>query len=596
MRISIFAKLALSFLVIVAGVMGFLANRAGFELEKSFDDLVIQRQERMASGFELEVDQLLMGLESQLAGMAIDPALMLQLVEGDRSLIDRTRDLRRIAALDRLWVVSPEGVLLAESHKSTGAAEQYAFGDDLLDPPGTYTGTLIRALEGETVWKVGVEEIAADTFFVAEVFMPITIYDGLLGRDQVEAVLWGAQEIDTDFMVRAAGLAGAELIAESPDFDALTSLPEGSIDSELIRTLSLGHREIILDDETYGLATLPFPGTETGSSETPVTLYLLVPKSDLLERRQRLMQAIGIEAAIGAVVALLLAFLLAKTITLPIERLKTAVTGLASGDISRRADVHSRDEVEDLVNAFNTMADDLEVNTRRLVEAEKLSAWREVARRLAHEIKNPLSPIKLSMQNLVRIYGRDPETYESTLHETSETILEEVERLRTLADEFSNFARMPKPVLMPTDILDVIRGAVSLFEKSGAGAKIELTCPDSLPRVMLDRDAMSRVLTNLVKNAQEAMKGRTGSIDVSVELVGIGGSPWVRIMIRDRGVGMDEEALKQSFNPYFTTKRGGSGLGLAIVQSVVSEHGGRIRIASEVGEGTLVTLELPSKE
>jgi nitrogen fixation/metabolism regulation signal transduction histidine kinase len=242
------------------------------------------------------------------------------------------------------------------------------------------------------------------------------------------------------------------------------------------------------------------------------------------------------------------------------------------------------------------MADDLEANTRRLVEAEKLSAWREVARRLAHEIKNPLSPIKLSIQNLVRVFRGSPETFESTLNETSETILQEVERLKTLADEFSNFARMPKPALAPTNLADVVRGTVALFDSPGADVTIELDCPADLPAVMMDRDAMSRAFTNLLKNALEAMEGRKGKVRVAAERFRIGHAPWVRVIFLDQGAGMNEEALKQSFNPYFTTKRGGSGLGLAIVQSVVSDHGGRIHIASELGKGTMVTVELPTGE
>jgi signal transduction histidine kinase len=605
MRISIFAKLALTFLVIVAGVVWFLAARAGRELEKSFDALVIEREERMASGIGAEVDLLLNGLESQLSGMAVNQDLKGLLVErgtalstvGDRALIEYVNDLRAIAGLDRLWVVSVHGILLAESHESAEEPRQYAFGDDFLDPPGTYTDSLMQALSGDTVKKVGVEQIAADSLFVAEVFIPITTYDGLLGRYQVEAVLWGAQQLDTDFMTRASRLAGAELVVESSHFSPLTSLPQGMIDPNLLARLGEGQREISLGNEIYVPATLPFPGSVTESPDSSVTLHLLVPKSDLLERNRRLMEAIFIEAAIGAVVALLFAFLISKSITLPIERLKTAVMGLAAGDLSRRAEVHSLDEVEDLVHAFNMMADDLEHNTRRLVEAEKLTAWREVARRLAHEIKNPLSPIKLSVQNLVRTYGRgDSKNYENTLNETSETILEEVERLRTLADEFSNFARMPKPVLVPTDVSEIVRSAASLYDKAVSGAKIDMKIGSNLPEIMADRDALSRVLKNLLKNAQEAMEGRTGSIEISAEPVRIGGMPWVRISVLDHGVGMDEEALKHSFNPYFTTKRGGSGLGLAIVQSIVSEHGGRIRIASELGKGTLVVLELPGSE
>jgi nitrogen fixation/metabolism regulation signal transduction histidine kinase len=407
-------------------------------------------------------------------------------------------------------------------------------------------------------------------------------------------VLWGATEIDNEFMARTADLAGGQLVVMGPDIQPITSwLQSGeAMDPALMDDIARGKSETVLRGETCSLASLPFPGSGE-SAYGEMRLHLLIPKSDLLARRRALLGAIIFEAVFGGLIAIVFAFLIAKSITLPVETLKNAVSGLASGDLRKRAEVSSHDEVEDLVRAFNRMADDLEVNTRRLVEAEKLSAWREVARRLAHEIKNPLSPIKLSIQNLVRVYNGNPSTFEKTLTETSDTILEEVERLKTLADEFSNFARMPKPALSAGDISEVLRGAVALFDRPEIGVKIDLHASDNLPHVMLDRDAISRIFTNLLKNAVEAMQGREGQITVSAGGVKIGDGRWVQVTVADQGVGMDENSLKQIFNPYFTTKRGGSGLGLAIVQSIVSEHNGRIRIASELGKGTIVTIEFP---
>ncbi|MFH1676778.1 MAG: ATP-binding protein [bacterium] len=597
MRISIFAKLALTFLVTVASLVAFLAWSAVRELDKDFSSLVLERETRMERGIGLEVDLLLNGLESQLQGMADNFDLRRRLVDrlaqpgNDAEIIDRIEELRNIAHLDFLWLVAPDGTLLASGH------DPDSFGYSLLDPGGTYTEHIKEAIDGETVRAVGVESIGAHSIFVAEVVLPVTMTDRFLEREQVIGILWGAKNIDKDFMARAADLAGAELVAVAHDISPLVSWGESgqAVDLSLLDALVQGQNEIVLRNQTYGLATVPFPGSETENPDSSVKLHLLIPKSDLLERKQVMLKGLLIEVVFGAIVAILLAFLIAKSITFPIERLKTAVSSLASGDLSRRVEVHSRDEVEDLVKAFNIMADDLEANTRRLVEAEKLSAWREVARRLAHEIKNPLSPIKLSVQNLVRVYGRNRDGFEKTLNETSETILEEVDRLKTLADEFSNFARMPKPLLAPTDLAEVLKGVTGLFATPGDKIGVELKIQNDLPALMLDRDAMSRALINLLKNAKESMREGEGKIVVEAKSRNLSGMRWVRIRVIDQGVGMDRDALKQSFNPYFTTKRDGSGLGLAIVQSIISEHGGRIRIESEPGKGTIATIELPVK-
>jgi len=601
MRISIFTKLALTFLVTIVGLVTFLGVSAAKEFDQSFAALVQDREATVAGGIGLEVNLLLDELERRLGGMEENFDFRNSLIDRleerapQDELIARVAELRNISAVEFLWLVSPDGILLAAGH------DDKAFDDNMLNPGGVVNERLSRALNGETVRAVDVETISAEREFVAEVFLPVTRYDRFLERDQVLGVLWGAERIDTDFITRSANLANAEIVAVAPDVKPVASWlgPTDTLDPAVLQALISGDREITLEGKIYQIAALAFPGSEPESSSEVATLHLLIPKSDLINRRRALLGSILLELAAGGLVAILLAFLVAKSITFPIERLKTAVTALASGEMTGRVEVHSRDEVEDLVRSFNQMADELDTNTRRLVEAEKLSAWREVARRLAHEIKNPLSPIKLSIQNLQRVYKGNPKSFEATLEETSETILEEVDRLKTLADEFSNFARMPKPVLVPGGIGDIVRGSVALYDKPEIGVKIEFDCPDDLPDVKLDRDAMSRVFMNLIKNAVEAMSDsesatkRDGKITVKVREIRSGHSTWVQVRIIDQGVGMDRTAIKQSFNPYFTTKRGGSGLGLAIVQSIVSEHRGRIRIDSEVGKGTMVTVELP---
>ena len=151
----------------------------------------------------------------------------------------------------------------------------------------------------------------------------------------------------------------------------------------------------------------------------------------------------------------------------------------------------------------------------------------------------------------MRVYHGHPETFEKNLVDTSETILEEVDRLKTLADEFSNFARMPKPILVPNDICDILKSSVALFDKPEIGTSIVLDCTGKIPEAMVDRDALSRVFTNLIKNAVEAMEGRDGKIRVGAKYIMVGTTPVVRITIADEGVGMDEESLKRRMSGVF---------------------------------------------
>jgi two-component system nitrogen regulation sensor histidine kinase NtrY len=226
-----------------------------------------------------------------------------------------------------------------------------------------------------------------------------------------------------------------------------------------------------------------------------------------------------------------------------------------------------------------------------LIRAQKVAAWREVARRLAHEIKNPLTPIQLSAERMRRkLSDLDPPRTE-LVHECTTTIIGEVEALKSLVDEFSQFARMPAPRAVPTDLEQLINDSLSLYDGLFTDVSFDRRFAAALPQVRVDPEQMRRVLINLIDNAIEAMN-RTGTI--SIETSHEPQNNLVRLVVCDDGPGIPEGEREKLFLPYYSTKGRGSGLGLAIVRRIVAEHGGSIDVADNVPRGTRFTIELPA--
>ena len=225
-----------------------------------------------------------------------------------------------------------------------------------------------------------------------------------------------------------------------------------------------------------------------------------------------------------------------------------------------------------------------------LIRAQKVAAWREVARRLAHEIKNPLTPIQLCAERLRRHFAGAPPAAKALVDECTETIVGEVESLKGLVDEFSQFARMPSPRTVPTDLAQLVTDTVALYNGIFADVAIEQRFAPGLGLVRLDPEQMRRVIINLVDNAVEAME-RRGRIVVETQRDPANGL--VRLIVADDGPGIPPAEREKLFLPYYSTKRRGSGLGLAIVRRIVAEHGGAIEVGDNTPQGTRFTIELP---
>ncbi len=233
------------------------------------------------------------------------------------------------------------------------------------------------------------------------------------------------------------------------------------------------------------------------------------------------------------------------------------------------------------------MIDELSATTRQLVAAERIAAWQEVARRLAHEVKNPLTPIRMALETLREARQANRELFETMFEPNVAVMLEEVERLRRIVDEFGSFARLPRPSLSPLD-LSALTGQVVGLHATGSG-RVQLRS-QIVPGVGVnaDRDLITQVLLNLIKNAEEASPaGGTITVRVSVS----GGE--ARVEVDDEGPGVPEAVRQRLFEPYATTKPGGTGLGLAIAARICQEHSGRLELDPDWGPGARFRMVLP---
>jgi two-component system nitrogen regulation sensor histidine kinase NtrY len=330
------------------------------------------------------------------------------------------------------------------------------------------------------------------------------------------------------------------------------------------------------------------PVVRTSIELAPVgRIDLLHSRAALLEAERGIVRAFATLVAVGIALALLLGVLVARRITRPVEALTQAAREIASGRLDRTVEERASGEVGELVSAFNRMTADLRATTEQLVASERVAAWQEVARRLAHELKNPLTPIQMSLETLLAAKkGKDPR-FAALFEESAGAVLEEVERLRRIVDEFSRFARLPKPQLRTVDLGELASQVLALYAASRHGVEIRSRVQEGV-RADADRDLITQVLVNLMKNAEEALPGG-GVVEVRVRRR----DEEAIVEVEDNGPGIRPEDRARVLEPYYTTKSGGSGLGLAIAARIAQEHGGRLEVGGDYGRGATFTLVLP---
>jgi two-component system, NtrC family, nitrogen regulation sensor histidine kinase NtrY len=320
------------------------------------------------------------------------------------------------------------------------------------------------------------------------------------------------------------------------------------------------------------------------SGTTVVASRSRLPLLEALGRLDRAVLALG-----GAtfVAALGLAWLLSRGLARPIVRLSEQARRVVTSDPVPIEGRGGR-ELEELARSFNQTIADLVALRKRLAATERIAARREIARRVAHEIKNPLAPIRAAVETLRRLRARNDPAFDEYFDEATRTVLGEVSRIASIVQEFTRFARLPAPNPEPMDLEQTVRDVVGLH--AAGGQRIDLEARP-VPSVVADRDQVVQILTNLVQNAMDAVNGRSDA-RIVVELAPEP-SGRVSLTVRDNGPGVAPEMRDRLFEPYATTKAHGTGLGLAIVERIVVEHGGEISYADAPGGGAEFRVVLP---
>ena len=411
----------------------------------------------------------------------------------------------------------------------------------------------------------------------------VDVHDNLL--------VWVSRLIDQDVNV----FRGARLVATSERNLFASGLLPTRTSADVYRALALQNAAATVTRERVG-AQQPYLVAATPMSGRQLDMILTVPLTsreleiegqiDTLDRRVLLGALFFVfgGAAIG--------YWLAERIADPVNRLTRATRRLAGGDLDVRIAATSSDELGRLVEDFNRMAGELQRQQKELERTHRLEAWAEMARQVAHEIKNPLTPIQLNAEHLRRVHADRGEPLSPMLEECVGTILSQVTLLRQIASEFSSYASAPTARPAAVRVPDLVREALDPY-RAGLRDRIRLDVdvPGTLPAVYVDRVLVARSLTNIVENALHAMPG-SGVLAVVARAV----ESAVQLRVSDSGAGMDDEALARAFEPYFSTKTTGTGLGLPIARRNIELTGGTIAVTSERDRGTTVELMLPVAE
>jgi len=341
----------------------------------------------------------------------------------------------------------------------------------------------------------------------------------------------------------------------------------------------------------YSSAYQPFYNNE-GKKLAFINLQHFGQQSEFENQIQKFLVAIVNVFILLLAVSIILAIFISNWLTAPLRLLQESFAAVRFGTHNEPISYNKEDEIGSLVKDYNHKLEELEFAAQQLARSERESAWREMAKQVAHEIKNPLTPMKLSVQQLQRTYNPDDPKSGKKLQKVANSIVEQIDALTKIANEFSSFAKMPIPSEERLELLSLIKRVREVFAVDGE-SEIGVTSNQDEIFVKADKDQLIRVFNNLIKNATQAiLQDQEGiiTIDLKVE------NDRVVVTITDNGIGIEKSKLSKIFVPYFTTKSTGTGLGLAMVKQIIENHHGSIDFETKEGEGTTFYIELPVTE
>jgi signal transduction histidine kinase len=574
-------RLALQLFVLAVLVTAGAGTLSFFLLRSAFEQRLEEELRRMHGRVTLGLEELDRELGASLTEIdehlrRRDPALLERLLRGDPEVADAAVDLLPLANLDWLELVEPGGAILSSAPWRERAGLELGASREAFPPAERAT---LRRLADASGGRLGL------------------VRSRFVGVGSRELVIVAGRLLEVGFLQRVAGTeaallfdgaGGAPLVAPpTARLDAgraADALGQAVDDDRIFRLTDLdGHR---WDAMVYPLAGAT--GAELGA------IVVAVDHGRIASVLARMRNGFLVLGGVAGLVAALIGLWIARGVSRPVRELVRAFDAVAAGEADYDFPASRQDELQELVASVSRLHRALEVHRQRSTAAERVATWRDVARHVAHEVKNPLVPIRLTVENLVRARQRAPERFDSLFDEGMRTILEEVDQLRRMVEEFSAFARLPLPVREPRDLEALLDSVLDLFG-SVPGVEISRRYGGGLSGVPLDSDQVSRALKNVVGNAVEILGERGAGTGESprIEVRTAVEDDMARIDIEDNGPGFSEEAARSVFDPYFTTRSGGTGLGMALTYRIVTEHGGVITASNRERGGARVTIRLP---
>jgi nitrogen fixation/metabolism regulation signal transduction histidine kinase len=363
-----------------------------------------------------------------------------------------------------------------------------------------------------------------------------------------------------------------------------------------VRQLMVDKKSLIIERENIGTYSFLSAYTPLRNMDNRLLGYLNLPYFAKQEEIRReisgLISAFANIYIIMIVITVLVALLLSRYITMPLQQIGKQFSMVKIGGKNARIEWKRKDEIGRLVEEYNRMIDEMARSADLLARSERESAWRQMARQVAHEIKNPLTPIKLSMQLLMRAWSDKAPDWEVRLKRFSQTLIMQIDTLSSIASEFSDFAQMPESQIQEFDVIPLIQQSAALF-RDQSDCQIAVNTRLQECYIRSDQNQILRVFNNLIKNALQAIPAdRQGEITISVNKV----DGYCEISFQDNGTGIPTERQTRIFSPNFTTKTAGMGLGLAMVKNIIDNSSGRIWFETVPGEGTTFFVSLPLHE
>jgi signal transduction histidine kinase len=614
--VSLRQKLLLLLSLTVAAAVAAVAWTVLVRIRQVFDDRDRQETALFVSQFQREFQHRSTEVAATVERMAATEHLRSMAFElaqtGDGSpYLTEAGSLAPEAQLDFLEIIGPDGNIVSsaqwparfgypEPAASQAAQPPFLKREELPDGSTALGLFAVRAVHRTEATGTGSEPVVRlvggkrlDQSFLADLAatpgMQVSLYSD--GASEPSATLNAAQAGSSAPAFDPRRLVGAT--GDVPAAASYQPLIEAAIKTgqQSSGILYLTSRR----EDSVNATAIPL---KNESGAVLAVLTVAVSRAGLIQAEQHIKAiAYGVAAA-GILLAVIFSLWIAARISRPIEQLARAAEEVAKGNWDARVAQpgKSRDELSVLARSFNHMTGELTSQRERLVQSERVAAWRELARRLAHELKNPLFPLQLTVENLVRARALPEAEFDEVFRESTATLGMEIGNLKTIIGRFSDFSKMPKPELEPIDAKDVVERVLSLYGSAAGQSEAQREgkiCFESdlagkpMPLVA-DPELLHRALSNLVLNAMDAMP-EGGTLTLSAKPLG----DKIEIRVADTGEGLTPEECERLFTPYYTTKQHGTGLGLAIVQSVVADHGGAIAVESRPGGGAVFVIALP---